>query len=113
MFPAKILRNNMQYNLVKKIFSESDLKELFIKYPYGVYAIVDEKLEESEPMLTTFLVLHSREFEERVILYDVSRQPHTTVTTELHFLAKGYIEFIDVGQVDRYPIRFYVKEEKQ
>lgn len=58
-------------------------------------------------MLTTFLLLHAKEFENNVLLYDVSRQHPSTVKTELFFLAKGYIEFIDVGIVDRYPVRLY------
>ena len=64
-------------------------------------------MDNDDQMLTTFLVLHTNDFEENVILYDVSRQVHTTITTELFFLLKGYIEFIDVGTVDRYPIKLY------
>lgn len=62
-------------------------------------------------MLTTFLSLYSVDFEDTVILYDISKQHHTTVSTELCFLTKGYVEIIDVGIVDRYPLRFYIKDE--
>lgn len=111
MFPAEIRIRNKTYQIINNHLTENELKALFKNNPYGVYAIVNESLEKEEPMLTTFLVLHSVHFEDNVILYDISRQIHTTITTELFFLAKGYIEFIDVGMVDRYPIKFYKKEE--
>jgi hypothetical protein len=112
MFPEKLSRNNKEYYLVKNTLSEKSLNNLFLQRPYDVYAIVNENLDEhSEPMFTTFLVIHANEFEDRVILYDISRQIHSTITTELYFLAEGYIEYIDVAQVDRYPIRFYVRKE--
>ncbi|WP_426860862.1 hypothetical protein [Cytobacillus gottheilii] len=75
-----------------------------------IYAIVNESLEKGEYKLTTFLVLYATDFEENVILYDVSRQIHTTVKTDIEVLVKGYIEMINVGMVDRYPFKFYIKE---
>jgi hypothetical protein len=111
MFPTKIKRRNKTYYIINNFLTESELKELFQKNPYDVYAIVNESLEKDEPMLTTFLVLYSIEFEDNVILYDISRQHHTTVTTELSTIAKGYVEFIDVGIVDRYSIKFYIQDE--
>ncbi|MBT2736192.1 hypothetical protein [Bacillus sp. ISL-7] len=114
MFPSKLSNNNREYYLVRKSLSEYELKELLLLNPYDVYAVVNESLDDKGvTMFTTFLVLHAIDFENRVILYDVSRQQHSTITTELCFLAKGYIEFIDVGQVDRYPIRFYIREDNK
>jgi hypothetical protein len=111
MFPAEITIRKKTFQIIDNHLTKNELKALFINNPYGVYAIVNESMEKEEPMLTTFLVLYSVDFEENVILYDISRQIHTTITTELFFLEKGYIEFIDVGMVDRYPIKFYKKEE--
>jgi len=111
MFPAEITIRNRNYQMIDNYLTKNKLKSLFKNNPYEVYAIVNESLDKEEPILTTFQVLHSDDFGDNVILYDVSRQIHTTITTELFFLAKGYIEFIDVGMVDRYPIKFYKKEE--
>ncbi|CAM5734266.1 hypothetical protein SAFG77S_11601 [Streptomyces afghaniensis] len=111
MFPAEITIRNKNYQMIDYYLTENELKALLKYNPYEVYAIVNESLEKEEPLLTTFLVLYSDDFEDNIILYDVSRQIHTTITTEVFFLAKGYIEFIDVGMVDRYPIKFYKKEE--
>lgn len=111
MFPAKISIRNKTYQIIDNPLTKNELKTLFKNNPYEMYAVVNEGLEKEEPMLTTFLVLHSIDFENNVILYDISRQINTTITTELSFLEKGYIEFIDVGMVDRYPIKFYKKEE--
>jgi hypothetical protein len=111
MFPAKISIRNKTYQIIDNYLTKNELKALFKNNPYEVYAVVNESLEKEDPMLTTFLVLHSVDFENNVILYDISRQLHTTITTELGFLAKGYVEFIDVGMVDRYPIKFYKREE--
>jgi hypothetical protein len=111
MFPAKISIRNKTYQIMDNHLTKSELEALFKNNPYEVYAVVNEGLEKEEPMLTTFLVLHSVDFENNVILYDISRQIHTTITTDLSFLEKGYIEFIDVGMVDRYPIKIYKQEE--
>jgi hypothetical protein len=113
MFPSIITNHNKNYYPLSDIpLSESKLKDLFLKYPYAIYAVVNEVIDEKiEPMLTTFLLLHTIEFENKVILYDISRQRHSTVTTELCFLVKGYIEVIDVGIVDRYPVQIYIREE--
>ncbi|MBD8069749.1 hypothetical protein [Bacillus sp. PS06] len=111
MFPADITIRKKTYEIIDNHLTKNELKALFKNNPYGVYAIVNESMEKEEPMLTTFLVLHSADFEDNVILYDISRQLHTTITTELGFLAMGYVEFIDVGMVDRYPIKFYKREE--
>ncbi|MEH6945379.1 hypothetical protein [Bacillus sp. JJ722] len=113
MFPTTLTHHHKMYQLIQEPLTETYLKDLLLKHPYDIYAIVNENLEEqNEPMLTTFLVLHAVDFEDTVILFDVSRQHQSTVTTELCFLAKGYIESIDVGIVDRYPIKFYKREEK-
>ena len=111
MFPMEITIRNKNYQIIDNDLTKNELKTLFKNNPYEIYAIVNESLEKEEPMLTTFLVLHSDDFEENVILYDISTQIHSTITTELFFLAKGYLEFIDVGIVDRYPIKFYKREE--
>ncbi|WP_456276769.1 hypothetical protein [Bacillus sp. AK128] len=111
MFPADIRIRKKTYQIIDSHLTKSELNGLFKNNPYGVYAIINESLEREDPMLTTFLVLHSDDFEDNVILYDISRQQHSTITTELGFLAKGYVEFIDVGVVDRYPIKFYKREE--
>ena len=97
--------------MIDNDLTKNELKTLFKNNPYEIYAIVNESLEKEEPMLTTFLVLYSNDFEENVILYDISTQIHSTITTELSFLGKGYLEFIDVGIVDRYPIKFYKRVE--
>ncbi|MFI8577556.1 hypothetical protein ACIGEL_17735 [Rossellomorea aquimaris] len=109
-FPARIKQGKMNYLRIDKKLNKPELKQLFVRNPYEVYAVVDESIEENEEILSTFQVLHSNEFQENVILYDVSNQPHSTVTTNIQFLVKGYIELIDVGIVDRFPVKFYVKE---
>ncbi len=111
MFPTEIKIRNKTYKIIDNPLSKNELTALFKNDPYEVYAIVNESLENEEPMLTTFLILYSVDFENNVILYDISRQINTTITTDLFFLEKGYIEFIDVGMVDRYPIKFYKKVE--
>lgn len=87
---------------------------MLLRNPYDVFAIMNENLEKGEePLLTTFLVLYHAEFENNVMLYDISRQKHTTITTELYFLKQGYYEVINVGRVDRYPMKVYIKENKR
>jgi len=109
MFPATITKRNTSYQLIEPTLTETEIRDLLLQKRYEIFAVVNESLEKTETMFTTFLVLHAAEFENNVILYDVSRQLHTTITTELFFLSKGYIEFIDVGIVDRYPVRMYKK----
>ncbi|MCM3163691.1 hypothetical protein [Metabacillus litoralis] len=108
MFPSVITQRDQDYHLIDTSLSQSQLKQLLTSNPYDIFAVVNEGHDQSEEdMFTTFLVLHSAEFDNRVILYDISRQAHTTITTEISFLSKGYIEFIDVGMVDRYPVKLY------
>lgn len=111
MFPVELTIKDQIYHIINNQLNENELKAFFKNNPYDVYAIINEGLENEDPMLTTFLVLYSDEFENNVILYDISRQLHTTITTELFFLEKGYIEIIGVGIVDRYSIKFYKKVE--
>jgi predicted hydrolase (HD superfamily) len=111
MFPKTLIIRKETYEIIDEHLTEKQLKEFMRANPYGVYALVNEGLNNDDQMLTTFLVLHTVDFEDNVILYDVSRQVHTTVTTELFFLVKGYIEFIDVGMVDRYPIKLYRRKD--
>ncbi|WP_043931155.1 hypothetical protein [Bacillus sp. EB01] len=111
MFPTEIIIKNNSCQIINNHLTHYELKTLFINNPYEVYAMVNESLEEEEPMLTTFLILYSVDFEDNVILYDISRQMHTTLTTKLSILEKGYLEFIDVGMVDRHPIKFYKREQ--
>lgn len=113
MFPSKITMNNEEYLIVQDKLDEIELKELLLQRPYEVYAMVNESIEEqSELMLTTFLVLHTNDFGKKVILYDVSRERHSTVTTKIGLISKGYVEMIEVGIIDRFPIVFYAKEEE-
>ena len=115
MFPMILKQNGQKYDPYKMAFTESSLKEFLLQNPYDIYAVVNENLDnQSEPILTTFLVLYAKDFEHKVILYDVSRERHTTITTDIFSLAKGYVEIIDVGHVDRYPLQFYTRvvEEK-
>ncbi|MFI8684681.1 hypothetical protein [Rossellomorea sp. NPDC077527] len=109
-FPERIKQRKMNYLRIDKKLNKRELTQLFGENPYEVFAVVDESIEENEEIISTFLVLHSNDFQENVILYDVSNQPHTTVTTDIQFLVKGYIEFIDVGIVDKFPVKIYVKE---
>ena len=111
MFPKTLTIRKETYEIIDEHLTENQLKEFLNDNPYEVYAVINEDLDNDEQMLTTFLVLHTVDFEDNVILYDVSRQVHTTVTTELYFLAKGYIEFVDVGIVDRYPIKLYKRKD--
>ncbi|WP_423409024.1 hypothetical protein AABM38_02740 [Heyndrickxia sp. MSNUG] len=111
MFPETITIRKETYEIIDEHLTEKQLKAFLRDNPYGVYALVNEDLDNDDQMMTTFLVLHNGDFEDNVILYDVSRQVHTTVTTELYFLAKGYVEFIDVGKVDRYPIKLYKRKD--
>lgn len=111
MFPKSVTIRCKSYHMINNQLTQNELKALFLSSPYNVYAIVNESLEKETTMFTTFLVLYSVDFEDNVILYDVSRQIHTTVTTDLNILTKGYIEFIDVGVVDRYSIKFYMRDE--
>ncbi|MEW5571618.1 hypothetical protein [Rossellomorea marisflavi] len=110
MFPGKISRKNNDYKIRNNLDKELDLKQLLLRNPYDIYAIVNESLDDTEPMMTTFLVVYSDEFEDNVILYDISRQNYTTFTTDISTCTKGYIEVIDVCRIARYPIKFYVKE---
>ena len=110
MFPKKINRKNQEYKILDIKNDESCLGRLLRQNPYDIYANVNESLDDTTPMMTTFLVLYSDDFENNIILYDVSRQKHTTFTTNLSTCTKGYIEIIDVCRIDRYPIKFYVKE---
>ena len=106
--------NNKEYFKLTRVLTEVALKNFLLQRSYDVYAIVNEKIEEqSDPLFTTFLVLHTIDFEEGVILYDVSRDRHSTFTTEIEFLVKGYVETIDVGRIDRFPIVLYVRKEGQ
>jgi hypothetical protein len=110
MFPKTLTIRKEAYEIIDEHLTEKQLKEFLNDNPYEVYAVVNEDLDNDGQMLTTFLVLHTVDFEDNVILYDITRQVHTTVTTELYFLAKGYIEFIDVARVDRYPIKLYKRK---
>jgi hypothetical protein len=109
MFPEILTQRNTTYQLIQPTLTEMDIKELFLQQPYEVFAVVNESLENEETMFTTFIVLYAVEFENNVILYDVSRQQHSTITSEIYFLAQGYIEIIDVAIVERYPVRLYKK----
>ncbi|VEF49137.1 Uncharacterised protein [Bacillus freudenreichii] len=111
MFPKIINQQGTTFNMLECQLVGKELRELFKKHPYEIYAIVDESIDNDNPMLTTFLVLHSADFQDNVLLYDISREHHTTFTTKLFYLAKGYIEVIDVGIVDRFPVKLYKKEE--
>ena len=110
MFPKKINRKNKDYTICNNLNTKSGLEQLLLQNPYDIYAIVNESLDDTDPMMTTFLVLYSDEFKDNVILYDISRQNHTTFTTHISTCTKGYIEVIDVCRIDRYPIKFYVKD---
>ncbi|MBM7650473.1 hypothetical protein JOC78_003465 [Bacillus ectoiniformans] len=114
MFANVIEKNNETYRVVSEVLSETALGDLLLQNPYNAYVVMNESLEEGEdPLLTTFLVLYHSKFENNVILYDISRQKHTTITTELYFLKQGYHEQINVGRVDRYPIQLYIRENKK
>jgi hypothetical protein len=108
MFPSVITQRNQDYHQLDTSLSQLQIKQLLISNPYDIFAVVNESHDQlEENMFTTFLVLHSAEFDNRVILYDISRQTHTTITTEISILSKGYIEYIDVGMVDRFPVKLY------
>lgn len=111
MFPTTLTVRSKSYQVIDEQLTEQQLKKFLQNNPYEVYAVVNEDLDNDDQVLTTFLVIHTVDFEDNVILYDVSRQAHTTVTTELNFLVKGYIEFIDVGIVDRYSIKLYKRKD--
>ncbi|MCL7747312.1 MULTISPECIES: hypothetical protein [Bacillaceae] len=108
MYPKQFTHNNKNYYLMEQPNSVEELKDLLLTNPYEIYAILNESTDQSEePMLTTFLALYNLDFKDKIIFFDVSRQPQSTLTTELWSLPKGFIEKIDVGRVDRYPIKFY------
>lgn len=112
MFPAKITMNNKEYLIVKEELDENELKEFLIRHPYDIYAMVNESVDrKSELMLTTFLVLYTIDFENKVILYDVSRERHSTVTTEIGLLTQGFVETIEVGLIERFPVVLYAGKE--
>lgn len=106
--------NGKQFNHVKSGLSNSALKKLLKANAYGVYAAVDEEYEkDGQPDFTIFLVLYSEEFEETVILFDVSRDKKSTVTTDIEALTNGFIEYINIGVVNRYPLTLYINEKGQ
>ena len=68
MFPTKLTHHNKIYQLIQDPLSEASLKELLLKHPYNVYAVVNESLEEQdEPMFTTFLVLHAVDLQQSCV----------------------------------------------
>lgn len=112
MFPLKIMKNSNEYYQTSMPKSKEDLKDYLIRNPNEVYVVANEKLEEdTESLFTEFLVIYTRDFNDSVTLYDVSREIHSKLTINLDFLVKGYIEHIEVGRVDRFPIALYALEE--
>ncbi len=107
MFPLKIMKNSNEYYQTSIPKSKEDLKDYLIRNPNEVYVVANEKLEED----TEFLVIYIRDFNDSVTLYDVSREIHSKLTIDLDFLVKGYIEHIEVGRVDRFPIALYALKE--
>lgn len=111
MFEDSIVKNGRFYNRIKQNLTTLELQKLLMQNPYNTYCIANEAIEvNSEPQFTTFLVLYSLDFDEDVILLDISRQKKSTITTDLDSLTKGYIEFIDLNIVDRYPLALYTQE---
>jgi hypothetical protein len=112
MFPTKLNHKNKLYYPIQNSLSENELRQLLYKNPYDIFAVVDENVDnQQEPILTTFLVLFSHDFDNTVLLFDVSRQLYSTFTTDIKELASGIIELIDVGRIDRHPIRLYKGNE--
>lgn len=108
MFPTKVMKNNNEYFQTSIPKSIEDLKEYLLENPNDIYVVVNEKLEEDkEPLFTEFLVIYIRDFNDSVTLYDISREVHSKLTIDLDFLVKGYIEHIEIGIIDRFPLAFY------
>ncbi|WP_442636913.1 hypothetical protein [Rossellomorea marisflavi] len=109
MFPEMINSHGYIYYPVSRVpDSVEAMKKLLKRYPYGLLVLL-QKIEEQPDTLTKFSLLYSEEFEENVVLYDISNQVHTTITIEISTLIEGYLEEISIGRVDRYPLRLYRK----
>jgi hypothetical protein len=108
-FPACFSRNGQTYKKIS--FDDVEgLRNILLNNPCKVYCLVDEKA--SDTGHTLFLVLYAEEFDNTVILFDISLHLKSTVTTELDIIANGYHEVFDVGYIERYPLCFYIKGDE-
>ena len=108
------MQNEKVYRQISSSISRGRLKELLLMNPYSIYAVVDEKLEgEVNECFTTFLVLFAREFENNIVLYDLTSQIHSTLKIDIDFVLDKKIEIIDIGLVEYYPIQLYQEKKNE
>jgi hypothetical protein len=108
-FPDQFSRNGQTYRKIS-FDNVEQLRNILLSNPYKIYCLVDEKVPDADP--TLFLVLYAEEFDNTVILFDISLDLKSTVTTELDIVVNGYNEVIDVGYIERYPLCFYIKGDE-
>lgn len=109
-----ITQNEKVYTPISSSISKSKLKELLLNNPYSIYAVVDESFEgDVDRSLTTFLVLFASEFEDNIMLYDISSQIHSTLKIDIDFVLDKKIESIDIGLVEYYPIQLYQEKKNE
>lgn len=114
MFPTEIEQDGKSYIQIPTGISKEELRTLLLLNPYSVYALVDENIEgELDRPLTSFLVVFAKEFDENIILYDISSQIHSTLMINIDFVLEKKIEVIDIGLVEFYPIQLYQEKNNE
>ncbi|MBM7706067.1 hypothetical protein JOD03_000969 [Chryseomicrobium aureum] len=91
----------------------NELKTYLLDNPYKIIVAIDEGIQVDEQSeLSLFLALYSNEFEEEVLLYDLTNNTKgSLLSTDLESLVNGIFEYIDLGIVDRYPLALYLRSE--
>lgn len=111
MFNERIFITGQVFKRVDSNVTVKDVKSLLIKNPYKVIVALDENMIlENQLQPSLFIALFTFEFEEDVVLYDISNNKGSIITTDLESLAKRFIEYIDVGIVDRFLLALYLRE---
>lgn len=105
-FPSEFLRKSEKYKRVSSEYLDT-IKQILLAHPYRVYCLIEE-VPTKEP--TLFLLLYTKEMDNTVVLFDVSHQVNSTIATDLDVIAQGFFEILDVGNIKRYPLSFYLKE---
>ncbi|PJK16935.1 hypothetical protein CQS04_07210 [Chryseomicrobium excrementi] len=111
MFKERIFINREALKRVDNMLTVEDVKSLLVGNPYKVIVALDENIiVENQHQLSLFMALFTFEFEEDVVLYEISDNKGSIINTDLEALANRFIEYIDIGIVDRFPLAIYLKE---
>lgn len=113
IFKSRLLLNNDELLKLGVIQTVNELKTYLLDNPYKIIVAIDEGIQVDEQSeLSLFLALYSNEFEEEVLLYDLTNNTKgSLLSTDLESLVNGIFEYIDLGIVDRYPLALYLRSE--